>query len=58
VVAAVNVLNAGFMVGGAIVLALLQAAGVGTSSLFAILGAANLAVAAVIGRTMPKQPNA
>jgi acyl-[acyl-carrier-protein]-phospholipid O-acyltransferase/long-chain-fatty-acid--[acyl-carrier-protein] ligase len=54
VVASVNVLNSGFMVGGAIVLALLQAAGLGTGLLLALLGAANLAVAALIARTLPK----
>jgi acyl-[acyl-carrier-protein]-phospholipid O-acyltransferase/long-chain-fatty-acid--[acyl-carrier-protein] ligase len=54
VVASVNVLNSGFMVGGAIVLALLQAAGLGVAPLFAIIGAANLAVAALIAWTMPK----
>jgi acyl-[acyl-carrier-protein]-phospholipid O-acyltransferase/long-chain-fatty-acid--[acyl-carrier-protein] ligase len=55
VVASVNVLNAGFMVGGATALALLQAAGLGPAPLFACLGAANLLVAVVIARTMPKQ---
>jgi acyl-[acyl-carrier-protein]-phospholipid O-acyltransferase/long-chain-fatty-acid--[acyl-carrier-protein] ligase len=56
VVAAVNVLNAGFMVGGAIVLALLQAAGLGTPLLFALIGLCNLAAATIIVRTMPKAP--
>ncbi len=53
VVAAVNVLNAAFMVVGAVVLALLQKLGLGTPLLFALIGAANLAVAVAIGRTMP-----
>ena len=53
VVAAVNVLNAAFMVVGAIVLALLQKLGLSTPLLFALIGAANLAVAVAIGQTMP-----
>jgi acyl-[acyl-carrier-protein]-phospholipid O-acyltransferase/long-chain-fatty-acid--[acyl-carrier-protein] ligase len=53
VIAAVNVLNAAFMVGGAIILAVLQKAGFGTPVLFALIGAANLAMAVVIGMTMP-----
>jgi acyl-[acyl-carrier-protein]-phospholipid O-acyltransferase / long-chain-fatty-acid--[acyl-carrier-protein] ligase len=53
VVAAVNVLNAAFMVVGAIILAVLQKLGLGASVLFALLGVANLVVAVVIGRTMP-----
>ena len=53
VVAAVNVLNAAFMVVGALILALLQKAGLGTPILFALIGAANLGVAVAIGRTMP-----
>jgi acyl-[acyl-carrier-protein]-phospholipid O-acyltransferase / long-chain-fatty-acid--[acyl-carrier-protein] ligase len=53
VVAAVNVLNAAFMVGGAIILALLQKLGFGAAKLFALLGVANLVMAIIIGRTMP-----
>ncbi len=53
VVAAVNVLNAAFMVVGALVLALLQKLGLSTPLLFALIGAANLAVAVAIGLTMP-----
>jgi acyl-[acyl-carrier-protein]-phospholipid O-acyltransferase / long-chain-fatty-acid--[acyl-carrier-protein] ligase len=53
VVAAVNVLNAVFMVVGAIVLAVLQKLGLGTPLLFALIGAANLVVAVIIARTMP-----
>ncbi|HET8921180.1 MAG TPA: acyl-[ACP]--phospholipid O-acyltransferase [Xanthobacteraceae bacterium] len=53
VVAAVNVLNAAFMVAGAVILAVLQKLGYGTAVLFALIGAANLAVAVAIGLTMP-----
>jgi acyl-[acyl-carrier-protein]-phospholipid O-acyltransferase / long-chain-fatty-acid--[acyl-carrier-protein] ligase len=53
VVAAVNVLNAAFMAGSTVIVALLQTAGMTTSQLFLLLGAASLAVAVVIGRTMP-----
>ena len=53
VVAGVNVLNAAFMVVGAIVQAVLQKLGFGVASLFAMIGVANLLVAIVIGRTMP-----
>ena len=53
VIAAVNVLNAAFMVAGAVLLAILQEGGYGTPILFALIGAANLAVAVAIGMTMP-----
>ena len=53
VVAAVNVLNAAFMVVGAIVVAVLQKLGMSVAVLFALLGAANLVIAVMIGRTMP-----
>ncbi|MGD0025544.1 MAG: MFS transporter, partial [Xanthobacteraceae bacterium] len=53
VVAGVNVLNAAFMVGGALFQALLQKLGFGVPILFALIGVANLAVAVAIGRTMP-----
>jgi acyl-[acyl-carrier-protein]-phospholipid O-acyltransferase/long-chain-fatty-acid--[acyl-carrier-protein] ligase len=53
VVAGVNVLNAAFMVAGALVQALLQGFGFSVPLLFAIIGAANLLVAVAIGRTMP-----
>ena len=53
VVAAVNVLNAVFMVVGALVLALLQKFGLGLPLLFALLGLCNLIVSVIIGRTMP-----
>jgi acyl-[acyl-carrier-protein]-phospholipid O-acyltransferase / long-chain-fatty-acid--[acyl-carrier-protein] ligase len=53
VIAAVNVLNAAFMVIGALLLAVLQKFGLSTPVLFALLGAANLLVAVAIGFTMP-----
>ena len=53
VIAAVNVLNAAFMVAGTLIVALLQQMGVGTPMLFIIIGLASLAVAIAIGRTMP-----
>ncbi len=53
VIAAVNVLNAAFMVIGALVLAALQEFRLSTPALFALLGAANLLVAIAIGFTMP-----
>src|SRR5215831_18053483 len=53
VVAAVNVLNAAFMVAGAIILAVLQKFGSSTPVLFGLIGAANIAIAVAIGMTMP-----
>jgi acyl-[acyl-carrier-protein]-phospholipid O-acyltransferase / long-chain-fatty-acid--[acyl-carrier-protein] ligase len=53
VVAAVNVLNAAFMTASALIVALLQTAGMTTSQLFVLLGVASLLVAIAIGRTMP-----
>src|SRR3981189_1441345 len=53
VVAAVNVLNAAFMAGSSLVVALLQTAGMTTPSLFLLLGAGSLFVTVWIGRTMP-----
>ncbi|HEY8032756.1 MAG TPA: acyl-[ACP]--phospholipid O-acyltransferase [Methylocella sp.] len=53
VVAAVNILNAAFMVAGGLAVAILQMAGLGTASLFLIIGGACLAAALAIGRTMP-----
>ncbi len=53
VVAGVNVLNAAFMASSAVIVAVLQAVGFTTSSLFLMLGAASLLVAVAIGRTMP-----
>ncbi len=53
VVAAVNVLNAAFMAGSALLVALLQTAGMTTPQLFLALGVASLVVAVAVGRTMP-----
>jgi acyl-[acyl-carrier-protein]-phospholipid O-acyltransferase/long-chain-fatty-acid--[acyl-carrier-protein] ligase len=53
VVAAVNVLNAAFMVAGSLAISLLQKAGVGTPALFMTLGAANLGVALLVARSIP-----
>ena len=53
VIAAVNVLNAAFMVVGALLIALLQKLGWSVPTLFALIGLANLVVAVVIGFTMP-----
>jgi len=53
VVAAVNVLNAAFMVGGSLSVAVVQKAGAGMPALFLVLGGANLAVAFLIARSMP-----
>ncbi len=56
VIAAVNVLNALFMVGGTLVVAGLQAAHVTTPMLMLGIGAANLLVMVWIARTMPTNP--
>jgi acyl-[acyl-carrier-protein]-phospholipid O-acyltransferase/long-chain-fatty-acid--[acyl-carrier-protein] ligase len=53
VTAGVNVLNAAFMTGSALVVALLQTAGMTTPALFLLLGAGSLFVTVWIGRTMP-----
>jgi acyl-[acyl-carrier-protein]-phospholipid O-acyltransferase/long-chain-fatty-acid--[acyl-carrier-protein] ligase len=53
VVAAVNVLNAAFMVLGAILLAVLQKVGLSTPLLFGLIGLANLAVGFAIAWTLP-----
>jgi acyl-[acyl-carrier-protein]-phospholipid O-acyltransferase/long-chain-fatty-acid--[acyl-carrier-protein] ligase len=53
VIAAINVLNAAFMVVGAIVVAVVQKLGLGVPALFAIIGVATLIVAVFIGRTLP-----
>jgi acyl-[acyl-carrier-protein]-phospholipid O-acyltransferase/long-chain-fatty-acid--[acyl-carrier-protein] ligase len=52
-VAAVNVLNAAFMTGATIAVAIMQKYGVTVPVLFAMIGAATLAVALAIWRTMP-----
>src|SRR5436305_653894 len=53
VVAAVNVLNALFIVGGTLVVAALQSFGVTLPQLFLLLGIANLVALIVIAGTMP-----
>src|SRR5664280_1278756 len=53
-VAAVNVLNAAFMTGATVLVALLQKAGVTVPMLFLGIGVATLAAALAIWRTMPK----
>ena len=53
-IAGVNVLNAGFMTAGTVVVALLQKQGVTLPALFVGLGAATLAVAATVWKTQPK----
>src|SRR3954447_17094942 len=53
VVAAVNVLNAAFMAGSTVIVAILQKSGMTTSQLFILLGIASLLVAIAVGRTMP-----
>jgi len=53
VVAAVNVLNAAFMVVGAVFFGLLQKLGLGIPLLFALIGAANLVVTVIIAWTLP-----
>lgn len=57
VVAAVNVLNAAFMVGGSLAVSLLQKAGASTPALFMALGGANFVVAWLVGRSIPTQDN-
>lgn len=52
-VGAVNVLNAAFMTGGTVLVALLQHFGVGVPKLFVLIGAMTLIVAVLIRRTMP-----
>jgi len=54
IIAAVNVLNAAFMVAGALIVAFLQGAGgVSLAVLFLAIGALGLAAALWIGKTMP-----
>jgi len=53
-VAAVNVLNAAFMTGATIVVAVMQKYGVTVPALFAMIGVTTLLVAAAIWRTLPK----
>jgi acyl-[acyl-carrier-protein]-phospholipid O-acyltransferase/long-chain-fatty-acid--[acyl-carrier-protein] ligase len=53
-IAAVNVLNAAFMTGGTVLVALLQKAGATLPALFTGIGVATLLVALAIWKTMPK----
>jgi acyl-[acyl-carrier-protein]-phospholipid O-acyltransferase/long-chain-fatty-acid--[acyl-carrier-protein] ligase len=53
VIAAVNVLNAGFMAGGSLAVAQMQALGVTVPELFLGIGVGNLIVMVAIARTMP-----
>ncbi|HEY9213003.1 MAG TPA: acyl-[ACP]--phospholipid O-acyltransferase, partial [Ancylobacter sp.] len=50
IIAGNNVLNAAFMVGGAVVIAVLQLAGFGAPALMTVIGVACLIVAALVGR--------
>ncbi len=54
-VAAVNVLNAAFMTGATVIVALAQKAGVTLPQLFLTIGAAGFLVAFVVWRTMPTE---
>jgi acyl-[acyl-carrier-protein]-phospholipid O-acyltransferase/long-chain-fatty-acid--[acyl-carrier-protein] ligase len=57
VIAAVNVLNAAFMVGGTIVVALLQIAlGLTAPTVCLLIGLSTAAVAILVGKTMPANP--
>ena len=53
-VAAVNVLNAAFMTGATVVVAIMQKYGVTVPALFAMIGVATFLVALAIWWTMPK----
>ena len=53
-VAAVNVLNAAFMTGATVAVAVMQKYGVTVPALFTMIGAATLVVAFAIWRTMPR----
>jgi len=55
-IAGVNILSAGAMVSGALVLALAQHLGAPTSALFGLLGIASLFVAGVMVATLPTNP--
>ncbi|WP_229729170.1 acyl-[ACP]--phospholipid O-acyltransferase [Agaricicola taiwanensis] len=56
IIAAVNVLSAAFMVGGAVTVAVLQAAGLSLSQLFLVVGLATLGAAVWIFRVLPTNP--
>jgi len=53
-IAAINVLNAAFMTGATVVVAVMQKYGATVPALFVLIGAATLGVALVIWRTMPE----
>jgi acyl-[acyl-carrier-protein]-phospholipid O-acyltransferase/long-chain-fatty-acid--[acyl-carrier-protein] ligase len=53
-IAAVNILNAAFMTGATIAVAIMQKSGATVPALFALIGIATLGVAFAIWRTMPK----
>jgi len=53
-IAAVNILNAAFMTGSTLVVAVMQSLGATLPVLFVVLGVLNLLVAAAIWRTMPR----
>ena len=53
-IAAVNVLNAAFMTGATVTVALLQKYGANVPALFALIGVTTLGVAVAIWRTLPK----
>ena len=53
-VAAVNVLNAAFMTGATVAVAIMQKYGVTVPTLFAIIGVGTLLVAVAIWKTMPR----
>ena len=55
VIAAVNVLNAAYMVGAGGVVAVLQAAGVGVPALFAALGLLSLVAAGAVARAWGRE---
>jgi acyl-[acyl-carrier-protein]-phospholipid O-acyltransferase/long-chain-fatty-acid--[acyl-carrier-protein] ligase len=54
IVAAVNVLNAAFMTGATVIVAVMQKFGVTVPALFLMIGVATLMVALAIWKTMPK----
>jgi acyl-[acyl-carrier-protein]-phospholipid O-acyltransferase/long-chain-fatty-acid--[acyl-carrier-protein] ligase len=54
-IAAVNVLNAAFMTGATVLVAVLQKFGAGVPLLFTLIGALGLVAALAIWRTMPRQ---
>ena len=53
-IAAINVLNAAFMTGATVIVAVMQKYGVTVPALFVLIGTATLGVAIAIWRTMPK----